>query len=94
MLEIRAGVLRMPASSTAGPDLERAAAVRSSRVVELAWNNDGGFGAFRGQVGSLNLSPEMTKPLALQGVSVERVTGSVVRLTAYSSRFPAPSLIA
>ena len=53
--------------------------------MELAWNNEGRFGVARGLATSLDRVPETTKPLALQGVSMERVTGIEPALSAWEA---------
>lgn len=55
----------------------------SGGAVELAWNYGEGFGVFGGREGSLEGALSLSKPIALQGVSVERVTGIEPALSAW-----------
>ena len=53
--------------------------------MELAWNNAGYLEAILGHLGSVEKSHEMAKPLVLQGVRLERVTGIEPALSAWEA---------
>ena len=61
------------------------AAVSVANFVELAWNNAGYFGVIPGYWGSVENLLEMAKPLMLQRVFVERVTGIEPALSAWEA---------